>query len=192
MFPLMQESEVRERLSKDDVQIIILTGHFMRKNGFRENAFKLLTGFMLFHAEKANSAPEGALTIYHGTDKEKLEKGIGRYAGSVLPGENDTSVLSGQRDTVFRRIGEVERGNLLIVTTSAREFTCKVRKFRTVDANNRTVIVPKPRPTLTVTTCYPFRYIVDALERYIITADLIESKKEKGIRRAAWQSFFLW
>ncbi|RKJ01258.1 sortase, partial [Butyricicoccus sp. 1XD8-22] len=70
--------------------------------------------------------------------------------------------------------------------------TCKVRKFRTVDANNRTVIVPKPRPTLTVTTCYPFRYIVDALERYIITADLIESKKEKGIRRAAWQSFFLW
>lgn len=98
----------------------------------------------------------------------------------------------GQRDTVFRRIGEVERGNLLIVTTSAREFTCKVRKFRTVDANNRTVIVPKPRPTLTVTTCYPFRYIGDALERYIITADLIESKKEKGIRRAAWQSFFLW
>jgi len=123
---------------------------------------------------------EATLPIYHGTDEDELEKGVGHYAGSVLPGENDNSVLSGHRDTVFRRLGEVEKGDLLIVTTSAGEFTYKVRKFRIVDADDRTVIVPKPRPTLTVTTCYPFRYIGDAPQRYIITADLIESKKEKG------------
>lgn len=124
---------------------------------------------------------DAVLPIYHGTDEDELEKGVGHYAGSVLPGENDNAVLSGHRDTVFRRIGEVERGDLLIVTTSAGEFTYKVRKFRIVDADDRTVIVPKPRPTLTVTTCYPFRYIGDAPERYIITADLIESKKSEGL-----------
>lgn len=123
---------------------------------------------------------ESTLPIYHGTDEDELEKGVGHYAGSVLPGENDNSVLSGHRDTVFRRLGEVGKGDLLIVTTSAGEFTYKIRKVRIVDADDRTVIVPKPRPTLTVTTCYPFRYIGDAPERYILIGDLIESKKTES------------
>lgn len=120
---------------------------------------------------------DATLPIYHGTDEDELEKGVGHYAGSVLPGEKDNSVLSGHRDTVFRRLGEVGQGDLLIVTTSKGEFTYKVRKVRIVDANDRTVIVPRSRATLTVTTCYPFQYIGDAPDRYILSADLIESKK---------------
>ena len=120
---------------------------------------------------------DASLPIYHGTDEDELEKGVGHYAGSVLPGEKDNSVLSGHRDTVFRRLGEVGKGDLLVVTTSKGTFTYKVRKVRIVGADDRTVIVPKPRATLTVTTCYPFRYIGDAPDRYILVADLIESEK---------------
>ncbi|VEF49686.1 sortase family protein [Bacillus freudenreichii] len=122
---------------------------------------------------------DAKLPIYHGTDEDELEKGVGHYAGSVLPGEKDNSVLSGHRDTVFRRLGEVGKGDTLIVTTAKGEFTYKIRKVRIVDADDRTVIVPKPRATLTVTTCYPFRYIGDAPERYILVGDLIDSKKYK-------------
>ena len=114
------------------------------------------------------------LPIYHGTDEDELEKGVGHFAGSVLPGEQDNSVLSGHRDTVFRQLGKVGKGDLLVVSTDAGEFTYKVRKVRIVDADDRTVIVPKPRATLTVTTCYPFDFIGDAPERYILVADLIE------------------
>ncbi|MCS0652623.1 class D sortase [Cytobacillus firmus] len=113
------------------------------------------------------------LPIFHGTDEDELEKGVGHYAGSVLPGEEDNSVLSGHRDTVFRKLGEVEIGDLLVVNTSAGEFTYKVRKIRIVDADDRTVIVPKPRATLTVTTCYPFNFIGDAPQRYILIGDLV-------------------
>jgi sortase A len=113
------------------------------------------------------------LPIIHGTDEDELEKGVGHFAGSVLPGEEDNSVLSGHRDTVFRKLGEVGVGDLLVVTTSAGEFTYKVRKVRIVDADDRTVIVPKPRATLTVTTCYPFHYIGNAPERYVLVADLV-------------------
>ncbi|WP_053360617.1 class D sortase [Bacillus sp. FJAT-27251] len=115
------------------------------------------------------------LPIFHGTDEDELEKGVGHFAGSVLPGEKDNSVLSGHRDTVFRKLGEVGKGDLLVVTTSAGEFTYKVKKVRIVDADDRTVIVPKPRATLTVTTCYPFNFIGDAPDRYILIADLVES-----------------
>ncbi|MEH6990774.1 class D sortase [Cytobacillus firmus] len=113
------------------------------------------------------------LPIFHGTDEDELEKGVGHYAGSVLPGEEDNSVLSGHRDTVFRKLGKLEKGDLLVVNTSAGEFTYKVRKIRIVDADDRTVIVPKPRATLTVTTCYPFNFIGDAPQRYILIGDLV-------------------
>ena len=119
---------------------------------------------------------EATLPIYHGTDEDELEKGVGHYAGSVLPGEKDKSVLSGHRDTTFRALGEVGEGDLLIAKTEAGTFTYKVRKVRIVDADDRTVIVPKPKATLTVTTCYPFSYIGSAPERYVLVADLLKSE----------------
>ncbi|MCK1984945.1 MULTISPECIES: class D sortase [Peribacillus] len=122
---------------------------------------------------------EATLPIYHGTDEDELEKGVGHYAGSVLPGEKDNSVLSGHRDTIFRDLGEVGEGDLLIAKTEAGSFTYKVRKVRIVDADDRTVIVPKPKATLTVTTCYPFSYIGSAPERYVLVADLLKSEIDK-------------
>ncbi|NCT36129.1 class D sortase [Bacillus sp. EB93] len=119
---------------------------------------------------------EATLPIYHGTYEDELEKGVGHYAWSVLPGEKDNSVLSGHRDTIFRDLGEVGEGDLLIAKTEAGTFTYKVRKVRIVDADDRTVIVPKPKATLTVTTCYPFSYIGSAPERYVLVADLLKSE----------------
>jgi sortase A len=119
---------------------------------------------------------EAKLPIYHGTNEDELEKGVGHFAGSVLPGEKDNSILSGHRDTVFRKLGEVSVGDLLIVQTTAGEFTYKVKKVRIVDKDDPTVIVPKPNATLTVSTCYPFHFIGASPERYILVADLIATK----------------
>jgi len=116
---------------------------------------------------------DATLPIYHGTSEDELDKGVGHYADSVLPGENDNSVLAGHRDTVFRKLGEVGEGDLLIVRTSAGEFTYKVNKVRIVDKEDRTVIVPKPKATLTVSTCYPFIYVGSAPQRYILVAYLL-------------------
>ncbi|WP_416729661.1 class D sortase [Fictibacillus sp. JL2B1089] len=119
---------------------------------------------------------KAGLPIFHGTNEDELEKGVGHFADSVLPGEQDNSVLSGHRDTVFRELGEVKKGDLLVVTTVAGEFTYKVKQVRIVDKDDRTVIVPKPRPTLTVSTCYPFTFVGAAPERYVLVAFLVESK----------------
>ncbi|WP_262366005.1 class D sortase [Bacillus sp. E214] len=117
------------------------------------------------------------LPIIEGTDEDELEKGVGHYADSVLPGMKDNSVLSGHRDTVFRKLGQVGKGDELIVQTTAGTFTYKVFGVRIVDADDRTVIVPKSRPVLTVTTCYPFDYIGDAPQRYILSANLIKMER---------------
>lgn len=117
-----------------------------------------------------------SLPIYQGTDEEILKKGVGHYARSVLPGNNNNSVLSGHRDTVFRGLGKVSKNDTLIVTTKTGEFLYKVKKVRIVDKNDRTVIVPKPKGTLTVTTCYPFSFIGDAPKRYVLVAELLTKK----------------
>jgi sortase A len=117
-----------------------------------------------------------SLPIIHGTDEDELAKGVGHFAKSVLPGENDNSVLSGHRDTVFRKLGEVGKGDLLVVETEAGTFTYKVKNVRIVDKDDRTVIVPKPRATLTVSTCYPFDFIGASPERYILVANLVSEQ----------------
>lgn len=113
------------------------------------------------------------LPIYEGTTEEDLKKGVGHYSDSVLPGENDNSILSGHRDTVFRNLDKLEKGDQLVITTSEHTFRYQIQKIRIVDKDDKTVIVPKPRATLTLTTCYPFGYIGAAPKRYIIEAFLI-------------------
>lgn len=116
------------------------------------------------------------LPIFQGTGHKELKKGVGHFMQSMLPGEKDNSVLSGHRETVFRKLGDLVIGDLLIVETTAGIFTYEVSGTRIVDKNDRTVIVPTENAVLTLTTCYPFYYIGHAPDRYIVHADLLTNK----------------
>jgi sortase A len=120
-----------------------------------------------------------AMPIFHGTNEEELLKGVGHVAGTAFPGEDNNSVLTGHRDTVFRKLGEVTKGDVLKVENNVGVFTYKVRKVRIVEADDLTVIVPKPKATLTVSTCYPFTYVGPAKQRYVLVADLIKAKVKR-------------
>lgn len=114
---------------------------------------------------------EAELPIIEGTHEDELEKGVGHYKGTAYPLQNDQIVLSGHRDTVFRGMGELELGDILTVEMPYGTFSYEITDFNIVSADDRTVIAPtSPNEVLTVTTCYPFRYIGDAPDRYIITA----------------------
>jgi sortase A len=114
------------------------------------------------------------LPIIHGANEDELKKGVGHFAQSVLPGEKDNSVLSGHRVTVFRQLGKLKIHDSLIVKTSAGEFTYIIQTIKIVHKDDKSVIAPADHAVLTVTTCYPFDYIGDAPDRYILTADLME------------------
>lgn len=118
-------------------------------------------------------ALEQKLPIIEGTGTEELKKGVGHFIQSVLPGVEDNCVLSGHRDTVFTRLGELKIGDRLIVQTSAGTFTYEIKRIRIVDKDDKTVIVPTDHAVLTVTTCYPFDFIGNAPDRYILVADLV-------------------
>ena len=114
------------------------------------------------------------LAIFQGTREKELKKGVGHFIQSVLPGENDNCVISGHRETTFRQLDKLKLGNLIIVQTSAGTFTYEVSNTRIVNKDDKTVIVPTKTAVLTMTTCYPFNFIGDAPDRYIVSAVLVK------------------
>lgn len=120
------------------------------------------------------------LPIIEGTDEDELLKGVGHYASTAFPGQPDQILLSGHRDTVFRRLGELEMGDILQVIMPYGTYSYKITHSQIVDANDTTVIKSTaPIETLTISTCYPFSYVGDAPDRYVLTAlrvDQLDSK----------------
>ena len=114
--------------------------------------------------------------IVEGTSAAELKRGVGHFRGSVMPGGQDNCVLSGHRDTVFTKLGRLKKGDRLVVTTAAGRFTYKISRIRIVHANNKTVVVHSDHAALTLTTCYPFRYVGSAPDRFVLVADLVASK----------------
>lgn len=111
------------------------------------------------------------LPIVKGVSDDALERGVGYYEGTALPDENDQIVLSGHRDTVFKRLGELQIGDEVIVEMPYGEFTYIIQETFVVGADDRTVIRPTaPIEKLTITTCYPFNFIGNAPQRYIVNA----------------------
>ena len=104
---------------------------------------------------------------------ELVEKGVGHFVGSVMPGIKDNTVLAGHRDSVFSKLGKLVVGDLVTISTSDGTFIYSVTKTRIVLPTDKTVIVPTPNATLTLITCYPSYYIGSAPKRYIVSADLV-------------------
>lgn len=118
------------------------------------------------------------LPIVDGTSEDDLKKGVGHYDGTAYPLDDDQIVLSGHRDTVFRRMGEVEIGDIMTVRMPYGDFDYEIINTKIVSADDRTIIVPHDEEILTVTTCYPFRYIGNAPDRYIIDAKPVYDKEK--------------
>jgi sortase A len=114
---------------------------------------------------------EEELPIIRGVSEEDLEKGVGYYEGTALPNEGDQIVLSGHRDTVFKQLGNLKIGDELVVEMPYGEFTYIIEETFIVEADDRTVIrSTAPIEKLTLTTCYPFQFVGNAPQRYIVNA----------------------
>lgn len=114
---------------------------------------------------------ESELAIVEGTDPDELAKGVGHYKGSLYPGQGGQIVLSGHRDTVFKRVGELQLGDELVIKMPYGEASYKIVNTKIVDADNTSIITLQDQEEeLILTTCYPFGYVGDAPERYIIYA----------------------
>ncbi|MFD0716057.1 class D sortase [Paenibacillus sp. GCM10027626] len=120
---------------------------------------------------------DAKLPIIEGTDEDMLERGVGHYSPTVFPGDKEQILLSGHRDTIFRKMGDLEKGDKFIVEMLYGTFEYEMRENEIVPADDTTTIRPMGEEVLTLSTCYPFTFIGSAPDRYIIYAYPISNEK---------------
>ncbi|WP_021597059.1 class E sortase [Actinomadura welshii] len=122
--------------------------------------------------------------VIEGVGREDLRKGPGHYPGTALPGQVGNFVVSGHRTTYsapFNRLGELDRGDRILIDTRERQYVYTVTDRRIVKPSATEVTAsvpfhPKRRPTerlITLTTCHP-KY--SAAKRMIVFGELAESR----------------
>ncbi len=110
--------------------------------------------------------------VFDGTDDLTLNRGVGRIAGTARPGQGGNLGIAGHRDGFFRGLKDVAVGDRMELRTPARTETYKVDQIRIVKPTDVQVLEDRSIPTLTLVTCYPFYFIGNAPQRYIVRASI--------------------
>jgi sortase A len=108
--------------------------------------------------------------VLQGTDSRILARAVGHLDASAFPGQPGNVVLAAHRDTFFRPLRHISRGDLVKVTTPDGVRTYSVDSTEVVRPTTISVVAPTATPTLTLITCYPFYYIGHAPSRFIVHA----------------------
>jgi sortase A len=107
--------------------------------------------------------------VIEGVDPDELNAAPGHLPGSALPGYRGNAVISAHRDRHFDRLGEVQVGDT-IETETRQQHSRWVVVTRRVVSEHAPALFATQTPTLTLTTCWPIRYVGPAPDRLLVIA----------------------
>jgi sortase A len=113
--------------------------------------------------------------VVEGASRRELSEGPGHMKQTAQPGESGNAVITAHRDTFFRHIYELNKGDQIQVRRSGRTFTYEVTGKKIVMPEDISVIKPTNNPQLTLITCYPTYYIGPAPKRLVVFSKLVDS-----------------
>jgi sortase A len=161
--------KVQEKKALEDAQTIVNTAGNSEEDQTNSTSYSFAKGDVVGVLTIPKLKKE--LPIIEGTDEAELEKGVGHYSDTKLPGQKDRIFLAGHRDTVFKRMGEIEIGDILEVQLKSGLHQYEVFETFIVKETDLSVLKSTaPDEILTLSTCYPFEYLSSTNERYIINA----------------------
>jgi sortase A len=112
------------------------------------------------------------LYIVEGDDERQLRRGPGHMPGTAMPGARGNSVIAGHRDTHFRVLKDIRKGDDILIETTTGQFLYRVRGTSIVPPSNTASLQPSSATTLHLITCYPFSYVGSAPQRFVVEARL--------------------
>ena len=111
--------------------------------------------------------------VLEGTDRWTLNRAAGHIEGTALPGRTGNVGISAHRDGYFRNLGHIARGDEISILTPEKTYTYSVESTHIVSPGDTEVLAPSARPVLTLVTCFPFYFVGDAPQRFIVKAQLV-------------------
>ena len=112
--------------------------------------------------------------VVKGTSRKQLAIAPGHLKETATPGENGNSVITAHRDTFFRHIYELRKGDNIFIRRRGEVYKFEVTGKKIVTPEDLSVLRRTKDPRLTLITCYPTYYIGPAPERLVVFSKLIE------------------
>lgn len=131
-----------------------------------------------------------ARPIYQGTSTGVLQRGVGHYLDTALPGKVGNFAIAGHRTTYgkpFNQIDKLIGGDVVLIETKDYYFVYRVSGHQIVAPTQVSVLDPVPdeprvkatEAVLTMTSCHPE---FSARERYVVHAQLdAKYPRAKGV-----------
>lgn len=123
--------------------------------------------------------------VVEGASRKALKLGPGRITTSAQPGELGNSVITAHRDTFFRKIYELTKGDDILIRRNGEVFRYRVTGKKIVDPSDVSVLRPTKDAQLTLITCYPTYFIGPAPERLVIFSKLEAATPESASQTVA-------
>lgn len=109
-----------------------------------------------------------SVLVLEGDDEATLNLAAGHLPGTANLGDLGNTVIAGHRDMAFWPLRGIKRGDTVTVH-AGKTYKYIVEDIFVVDPDDVTVVQPEQHEyILTLITCYPFRYIGSAPQRYIV------------------------
>jgi sortase A len=113
--------------------------------------------------------------VVEGTTTRDLLLGPGHITSTAEPGENGNAVITAHRDTFFRHIYELNRGDVILVKRNGHAYRYEVTGKKVVDPRDISVTNPSADKQLTLITCYPTYFIGPAPKRLVVFSKMQNS-----------------
>lgn len=112
--------------------------------------------------------------VREGVDTKTLALAVGHVPETARPGEPGNVAIAAHRDTFFRNVRYIKKGDDIRMVTPDGSFNYVVTSTSIVAPNNVKVLDATPSKMLTLVTCYPFNWIGPAPNRFIVRARQVE------------------
>lgn len=116
------------------------------------------------------------VVVAEGFSNETLRRAVGHLPSTALPGEAGNVVLAGHRDTFFRPLEGIVEGDRVVLESGGVAYEYEVEWTKVVEPTAVEVIEDAGYPALTLITCFPFRYVGNAPQRFIVRAKRVGGK----------------
>ena len=115
------------------------------------------------------------LFVVEGDGEGELRRGPGHLPGTAMPGGKGNCVIAGHRDTHFRVLKDIRRGDEIMLDTRAGQFRYRVKDIAVVSPDNTGPLQPTSAAELNLITCYPFQFVGAAPRRFVVEARLADA-----------------
>ena len=120
--------------------------------------------------------PRLALSVVavEGDDDHTLRIAAGHLPDTPLPWQEGNASFAGHRDTFFRALRDLRIGDDIEMATVRGTFKYRVIRTIIVNPGDVSVLQPHDGTALTLITCYPFSYLGDAPQRFVVQAERVD------------------